>query len=61
MLLVGYVSYTSGVKPSAVSELAKIGFIHIKEVTCADANGVAVPSREGYIEFDLYWSKTINQ
>jgi hypothetical protein len=61
VLLVGYVSYTSGVKPSAVSELAKIGFIHIKEVTCADANGVAVPSREGYIEFDLYWSKTINQ
>lgn len=61
VLLVGYVSYTSGVKPTAVSELAKIGFIHIKEVTCADANGVAVPSREGYIEFDLYWSKTINQ
>lgn len=61
VIVVGYTSYTSGVKPAALTDLAKIGFIHIKEVTCADANGAAVASREGYIEFDFYWSKTINQ
>lgn len=61
VIVVGYTSYTSGAKPAALTDLAKIGFIHIKEVTCADANGAAVASREGYIEFDLYWSKTINQ
>lgn len=61
VIVVGYTSYTSGAKPAALTDLAKIGFIHIKEVTCADANGAAVASREGYIEFDFYWSKTINQ
>ncbi len=61
VIVVGYTSYTSGTKPAALTDLAKIGFIHIKEVTCADANGAAVASREGYIEFDFYWSKTINQ
>lgn len=61
VIVVGYTSYTAGVKPAALTDLAKIGFIHIKEVTCADANGAAVASREGYIEFDFYWSKTINQ
>lgn len=62
VIVVGYATYTAGAKPAALTDLAKIGFIHIKEVTCADpATGAAVTSREGYIEFDLYWSKTINQ
>ncbi len=61
VVVVGYTTYTLGAKPAALTDLAKIGFIHIKEVTCADANGAAVASREGYIEFDFYWSKTINQ
>ncbi len=61
VIAVGYTTYTMGAKPATLTDLAKIGFIHIKEVTCADANGAAIASREGYIEFDFYWSKTINQ
>lgn len=63
VVLVGYVSYTKGSNTELqISDFAKFGFIHIKEVTCADlTTGKAVSPREGYIEFDFYWSKTINQ
>ncbi|MBE6177302.1 MAG: hypothetical protein E7149_02185 [Rikenellaceae bacterium] len=61
VLVMGYVSYAMGAKPSKVTDCAKFGFIHIKEVTCADlTTGLAKSPREGYIKFDFYWSKPIN-
>lgn len=61
VLVMGYVSYEKGAKPSNVSDCAKFGFIHIKEVTCANlTTGLANSPREGYIKFDFYWSKPIN-
>ena len=61
VLVMGYSSYAKGAKPSNVSDCAKIGFIHIKEITCADlATGLAKSPREGHIKFDFYWSKPLN-
>lgn len=66
VIMIGYSSYEKGAKPSAsnMSDLAKKGFIHIKEVTCADLTTgkttVETEPREGYIKFDFYWSKPIN-
>ena len=34
------------------------GYLYIRDITCADpATGLALASREGYIEIDLYWSQ----
>ncbi len=61
VLVMGYATYAKGTKPSGVSDCAKFGFIHIKDVTCADlTTGLAKSPREGYIKFDFYWSKPIN-
>lgn len=66
VIMIGYATYEKGTKPSAsnMSDLAKKGFIHIKEVTCADLTTgkttVETVPREGYIKFDFYWSKPIN-
>ncbi|MBR2424704.1 MAG: fimbrillin family protein [Tidjanibacter sp.] len=61
VILTGYTSYAKGAKPSSLKDYAKLGFIHIKEITCADkAAGTALSPREGYIKFDFYWSKSLN-
>ena len=61
-----YVTYdhasTTGGKPVDISDVHKTGFMYIREVTCGDpATGLALESREGYIEVDLYWSNVINE
>ena len=61
-----YVTYdhasTTGGKPADISDVHKTGFMYIREVTCGDpATGLALESREGYIEVDLYWSNVINE
>lgn len=61
VLVIGYSSYAKGGKPSKITDCAKLGFIHFKEVSCADlTTGLALPNREGQIKFDLYWSKKLN-
>lgn len=61
VLVMGYSSYAKGAKPSKVSDCAKIGFIYIKEVTCADLDtGLSLSPRKGHIKFDFYWSKKLN-
>ncbi len=61
VIMVGYCSYAKGSKSSNLTDLAKIGFFHIKEVTCGDpATGLAKETREGHICFDFYWSKALN-
>lgn len=66
VIVIGYATYVKGAKPSAsnMSDLAKKGFIHIKEITCANLTTGLTTSqdepREGYIKFDFYWSKPIN-
>lgn len=61
VLVMGYATYAKGAKPSGVSDCAKFGFIHVKDVTFADlTTGLAKSPREGYIKFDFYWSKPIN-
>lgn len=65
VLMLNYITYTKGEKPATgddASVLAKLGFIHVTDVTCADlGTGLANAGREGYIEFDMYWSKTLNE
>ena len=66
VLRVQYVSFShasdgTGGKPTAPEHVHKTGYIHISDVTCGDAlTGLALETREGYIEFDLYWSNVIN-
>lgn len=61
VIITGYTTYTKGAKPSSLKDYAKLGFIHIKEITCADlATGLAKSPREGHIKFDFYWSKPLN-
>lgn len=65
VIAVQYVNYRhalDGGKPTSAADISRQGFIHIKEVTCADlSTGQALDSREGYITFDFYWSKTLNE
>ena len=64
VLAVQYVDYafaSTGTKPGdGLQGVRKTGYIHIADITCVDANGAAVASREGYIEVDLYWSNVLN-
>lgn len=53
---------STGGKSADISDVHKTGFMYIREVTCGDpATGLALESREGYIEIDLYWSNVINE
>lgn len=53
---------TTGGKAADISDVHKTGFMYVREVTCGDpATGLALESREGYIEIDLYWSNVINE
>lgn len=65
VLMLNYITYTKGGKPAAddtASVIAKLGFIHVTDITCADeGTGLANADRAGYIEFDMYWSKQLNE
>ncbi|MDE6858159.1 MAG: hypothetical protein K2J33_05440 [Alistipes sp.] len=65
VLMMNYITYAKGGKPVTgddASIVAKIGFIHVTGITCADkATGLANADRAGYIEFDMYWSKQLNE
>lgn len=73
VIVVQYVTYTKGSKPSDLADVRKQGYIHITEVTCADPDkvnesepvdeqkkGVAT-DLNGHVKFDFYWSKTLNE
>ena len=61
VLALQYSTYEKAGKASSMSDVAKLGFIYIKEVTCADlSTGLALSPREGHIKFDMYWSKQLN-
>lgn len=63
VLTVQYVSYDyakNATKPGDnLAGVRNVGLIHIADITCVDANGAAVASREGYIDIDLYWSNVL--
>ena len=63
VLTVQYVDYSTasaGNKPGdALAGVRKVGLMHIADITCVDANGAAIASREGYIDIDLYWSNVL--
>lgn len=66
VLCIEYLTYThsigTGGKVTDLSQVHKIGYMYIKDVTCGNSStGKAEESREGYVEFDLYWSNTINE
>ena len=66
VLCLQYLTYdhasTTGGKAADISDVHKTGFMYIREVTCGNpATGLALESREGYIEVDLYWSNVINE
>ena len=55
-------SLNTGGKPTDLSQVHKIGYLYIKDVTCGvPSTGLATADREGYVEFDLYWANTINE
>lgn len=73
VIVVQYVTYTKGSKPSDLADVRKQGYIHITEVTCADPDkvnesepvdeqkkGVAT-DLNGHVKFDFYWSKPLNE
>lgn len=65
VMCIEYLTYThakTGEQPTDLSQVHKIGYMYIKDVTCGNSStGKAEESREGYVEFDLYWSNTINE
>lgn len=66
VLCIEYLTYdhslNKGGKPADLSDIHKIGYMYIKDVTCGvPSTGLATADREGYVEFDLYWSNTINE
>ena len=58
-----YLTYehaTTGGKAGDISDVYKTGYMYIRDITCGDpATGLALESREGYIEIDLYWSNVL--
>ena len=42
------------------TDVRKIGYMYIRDITCANTDGTALADRTGYIEFDLYWSNVLN-
>lgn len=73
VIVVQYVTYTKGSKPSGLADVRKQGYIHITEVTCADPDKVneselvedqimgVTTDLNGHVKFDFYWSKTLNE
>ena len=66
VMCIEYLTYehalNTGGKPTDLNRVHKIGYMYIKDVTCGNSSiGKAEESREGYVEFDLYWSNTINE
>lgn len=66
VLCLQYLTYdhasTTGGKAADISDVHQTGFIYVRDVTCGNpATGLALESREGYIEVDLYWSNVINE
>ena len=61
-MLVIYSTFNFGApKPNAATDSHKIGYMHITEITCADiSTGIAHPDRAGYVKFDMFWSRKIN-
>ena len=53
---------STGGKAADTGDIHKIGYMYISDITCGDSTtGLALTSREGYIEIDLYWSNAINE
>ena len=51
---------TTGGKAVDISDVYKTGYMYIRDITCGDpTTGLALESREGYIEIDLYWSNVL--
>ena len=51
---------TTGGKAVDMSDVYKTGYMYIRDITCGDpTTGLALESREGYIEIDLYWSNVL--
>lgn len=61
VLAVQYVTYTKGAKPAVAADIHKQGYIVVTEVTCADAAASKATDLNGYVKFDMYWSKTLNE
>ncbi|MDE6827630.1 MAG: hypothetical protein K2P46_02790, partial [Alistipes sp.] len=69
VIAVQYVTYAKGTKPAAAEDIHKQGYMVVTEVTCADpdkmtgSNTSAGESTDltGYVKFDFYWSKTLNE
>ena len=61
VILTGYTTYAKGAKPGRLTDYARLGFIHIREITCANKeSGTSLPDRTGHIMFDFYWSQPLN-
>ena len=61
VIVVQYVTYTKGAKPSSLADVRKQGYIHVTEVTCGDPDKGTATDLNGHIKFDFYWSKTLNE
>jgi len=70
VIAVQYVTYAKGTKPAVAEDIHKQGYMVVTEVTCADpdkmtgSNSTAAGEATdltGYVTFDFYWSKTLNE
>lgn len=65
VIAVQYINHAHGLvggKPASTADIYRQGYFYVREVTCADpATGLANADRAGYIRFDFYWSKTLNE
>ena len=52
---------TGGKIADRSTDVRKIGYMYIRDITCANTDGTALTDRSGYIEFDLYWSNVLTQ
>lgn len=70
VIAVQYVTHTKGTKPAVADDIRKQGYMVVTEVTCADPDKMSgsnttaageATDLNGYVKFDFYWSKTLNE
>ena len=61
VIVVQYVTYTKGGKPSSLADVRRQGYIHVTEVTCGDPDKGTATDLSGHVRFDFYWSKILNE
>ncbi len=63
LITIQYIDYATAVTGSKPGDdlagVRQCGLVYVRDITCVNTDGSANATREGYIEFDIYWSNVL--